>query len=128
MVPRTRLSRGFTLMELVVAMAVLAVMAAVSVPKLMDMRPQRLRRAAHELAMHIRLVRDYAIATQRHTWLVFNLGAERYAAYIEHPDNPGRANRIYLPHPVTGGNFIVTLDSGDFALSLIHISEPTRPY
>lgn len=107
--------RGFTLIELVVVTTVVAVLAAISIPKLLSFNARRVYIAAHELASHIKLARDTAMATQRRTWVDFDTSADSYSVYIEDPDDPGRGNRLWMTHPVTGGNFQVILGSGDAA-------------
>ena len=116
----SRRRKAFTLLELVVTTTILGIVAATAAPMFFHTTGRRLRRAAHDLATHIKLARDLAIATQRHTWVDFNTNHESYRIYIEDPDNPGRAHRIYVTHPVDGGNFVVALDSGEFDGVRIH--------
>ena len=115
MKPRTRNSGGFTLIELVVTITIAAIIAVTAVPAFMNMGNTRLWRASSELAEHIKMARSLAMATRRRTWIRFNTAGESYEMFIEHPDQPGRASRIAVTHPVTGASsFVVSLDQGEF--------------
>jgi len=109
---RTNNARSFTLMELAVATTIMVLIAMIAAPKLFNNRDHRLPRATHELALHIKMARDLAMATRRRTWVDFDPSSETYDVYIEHPSQPGRDNRIYVEHPVTGQDFRVVLDQG----------------
>ena len=109
--PRRR--AAFTLIELIVTTTVIVVIAAIVAPKMLGFRNRGVYAGAHELAGHIKMARDLATATRRRTWVDFDTSAESYSVYIEHPDNPGRAHRVWVTHPVTGGNFQVVLGTGD---------------
>ncbi len=105
---------AFTLLELIVATVIVAIVAALAAPALLSPASSRLRRAAAELVGHTRMARDLAMATRRRTWVAFFPGSNSYNVYIEHPSNPGKANRIYVANPLTGGNLSVALNTGDF--------------
>jgi hypothetical protein len=60
------------------------------------------------------MARDLAMATGRRTWVDFHTSSNSYDMYIEDPDDPGRSNRIRVAHPVTGGNFSVNLNTGEY--------------
>jgi prepilin-type N-terminal cleavage/methylation domain-containing protein len=108
--------QGFTLIELVVTTTILAILAVSAVPMFVHSTQQKLRRAAHELAMNIKLARDLAVSTHRKTWVSFDVANSWYQLYIESPTTPGRANRIDLANPVTGASpFRVSLNQGDAA-------------
>lgn len=72
--------RGFSLTELLVVVAILGLIALVSVPTLLQLMPQyRIRSAASEMAAGMRFVRQKALTT-RVPWKVqFDEGGERYA-------------------------------------------------
>jgi prepilin-type N-terminal cleavage/methylation domain-containing protein len=114
MTPRRR-TKGFTLLELIVVTTIVAVVAATAAPAFLHSARHRVSRAARELASHLRLARTLAITTRRRTWVTFQTGNERYLVRIEDPDNPGRDNRIWVEHPITGASqFRVVLNSGEF--------------
>jgi len=111
-----RPAAAFSFIELIVVITVVVILAVVTVPMFASMTEQRLRRASHELAMHLKLARDLAVATRRHTWVDFDAANEIYRVYIEDPNTPGRANRIWVPDPVTGSSQLqVTLNQGIWA-------------
>jgi type IV fimbrial biogenesis protein FimT len=65
-----RLQRGFTIMEMMVAIAILAIMAVVSVPTIRSWIPnQRLRSAANELYTNLQWAKLNAIQ-KNETWTV----------------------------------------------------------
>lgn len=109
-----RRALSFTVIELVVTMTVMAIVAAMTIPKLAGLSTRRLASASWQLATHIRFARDLAMATSRRTWVDFNVSGDSYSIYIEDPETPGRSARISATHPETGGAFDVTLNSGDF--------------
>jgi len=116
MKPRAGSSGGFTLIELIVTMTIAAIVAVTAVPAFLNMNNARLSRASSELAEHIKMARSLAMATRRRTWIRFNTAGESYEMFIEHPDQPGRASRIAVTHPVTGASsFVVALDQGEFS-------------
>ena len=111
--PRSR-TASFTVIELVVTLTIVAILAATAIPKLADLGTRRLAPASWRLATHIRFARNLAMTACRRTWVEFNVSANSYSVYIEDPDTPGRAARISATHPETGGDFNVSLNSGDF--------------
>ncbi|MFH1731180.1 MAG: prepilin-type N-terminal cleavage/methylation domain-containing protein [Planctomycetota bacterium] len=115
MKPRTGNSNGFTLIELIVTITIASIIAVTAVPAFMNMNNTRLWRASSELAGHIKMARSLAMATRRRTWIRFNTAGESYETFIEHRDQPGRASRIAVTHPVTGASsFVVSLDQDEF--------------
>lgn len=74
-----RSSRGYSLMELLVVVAIVGIVALITVPALLQLMPQyRIRSAAGETAAAIRMIRSQAVA-QRTPWRIqFDLGKNRY--------------------------------------------------
>ncbi|HJQ40597.1 MAG TPA: prepilin-type N-terminal cleavage/methylation domain-containing protein [Thermoanaerobaculia bacterium] len=75
-----RSERGFSMSELLVVVAILGLIALISVPALMQLMPQyRIRSAASELAAGMRFIRQKAMTT-RIPWKVqLDATGERYA-------------------------------------------------
>jgi len=81
---------GFTLVELVVTLAVAAVLAAVLVPMYVARLPEaRLRAAAHDLAGDLRLARSLAVADDKPYFVCFS-GSGAYQ--IDRVDDPAAAD------------------------------------
>ena len=74
-----RAERGYSLMELLVVVAIIGIVALVTVPALLQLMPQyRIRSAAGETAAAIRMIRSQAMA-QRTPWRIqFDLTNTRY--------------------------------------------------
>lgn len=60
---------GFTMIELLVCLAVIGIVATVAAPRLLDLNGQRLRTAARTLSADLRLLRSQAIRQQHPTSL-----------------------------------------------------------
>ena len=106
--------RAFTLMELIVTTTIVSIVSVTAAPFFINTVAQRLNTATHDLAIHLKLARDMAVAMQRTTWVDFDTGLDTYTVYIENPANPGRGHRLYATHPTDGGNFIVSLGTGTY--------------
>lgn len=66
--------RGFTLVELIVVLGIVAMIMLLALPRLGDLAPgQELRAAAEELRADIRRVRNTALAESRETVLMIDL-------------------------------------------------------
>lgn len=71
-----RRSTGFTLVELMVTIAVVAIIAAVAAPSLIAMRDQhRIRSAAEAIYSHIQFARTESIKQDRNLWVRSTAGA-----------------------------------------------------
>lgn len=78
--PCKQRERGVSLTELLVVVAILGLIALVSVPALMQLMPQyRIRSAASEMAAGIRFLRQKAMTTRVPWKVVFDDAGERYA-------------------------------------------------
>lgn len=66
--------RGFTLVELIVVLGIVAMIMLLALPRLGDLAPgQQLRATAEELSADIRRVRNAALAESRETVLVIDV-------------------------------------------------------
>lgn len=73
---------GFTLMEMIVVMAVVGIMAAIVAPRLRVSPQQRVRAAAVQLGQDLDLVRTRALSARRAVRVVFDAGNQRYDGYM----------------------------------------------
>ncbi|HWI41476.1 MAG TPA: prepilin-type N-terminal cleavage/methylation domain-containing protein [Verrucomicrobiae bacterium] len=101
--PTSRRDRGFTLIELSVVLLVLAVAAALVLPRLDITAEASLRRSARTLAATIRYVQDRAAVTRRSHTVVFDLATDRIT--VRQPpsekDEPNSSDP-FLDRPLLG--------------------------
>lgn len=88
---RSRRQRGFSLTETLTVVAILGLVALVTVPAMVQLMPQyRIRSASSEAAAALRMIRQKAITT-RTPWMVsFDAANERYAYYRLSAPNAAR--------------------------------------
>jgi prepilin-type N-terminal cleavage/methylation domain-containing protein len=71
--------RGFSLIELIVVIAIMLILSAVAVPTLVNALPgYRLRQASRKLCTHMRQARSMAVKQNRNIVLRFNTAASQY--------------------------------------------------
>jgi len=105
---------GFTLIELVAVLVIVAVLAAVAVPSLDAIGETRAAMAARQLLRDLTFARQRAVATGTRTWVVFDIDAETWSVLGEDPAAPGRAGATVLTDPATGRDHVQRLDAGSF--------------
>jgi type II secretion system protein H len=107
---------GFTMIEVLVVMVMIAIMAAVAIPKLGNVGSTRAAVAARMIARDLTYARERAIATGTRVWVVFNAGAQSYSVMSENPSSPGRAGAFVMADPnLSGKNYIQYLNTGEYA-------------
>ena len=112
---------GFTMIELMVVMAILAVMAAIVVPMASSAGTMQLRAALNVLAADLEYAKSLSISTgQRHV-VVFEKSGGVYTQYrIVVLDQAGNENPVH--HPLTQKpNYIVSFQT-DSRLSQVQIA------
>jgi general secretion pathway protein H len=91
MKPGTRNQRGFTLLELIVVLGILALVLAIAPPALAPALDQlRIRTAARDVAAALRLARNTAVSSGRETTLSLDVSERRIAVN-------DRTRRLALP-------------------------------
>lgn len=73
--------QGFTIIELLVVMAIIAVLAGIAVPRMRTSPRMHVRIAAQQLVRDAELTRNRALSVKRIARIQFNPGAGRYASY-----------------------------------------------
>lgn len=107
--PRRRRNHGrpgFSLLELVIVIAIIAVLMVVVSLKLANVQPQRDRLAADELAMHLRYGQQLALSRECNVKVIFSTVSNQYSIWIE--TNVG--SYAYAKDPVTQSNLAVIVD------------------
>jgi type II secretion system protein H len=80
----TRSQGGFTLVELFVGLALIAIMAAIAAPSMNKALPRiKLRRAAYQLTNDLQLARLKCISSNQQARILFNTGNDTYTRYLD---------------------------------------------
>ena len=70
--------QGLTLIEILVVLAIIALVTAISLPMVMGTSNAEMRSAARQLASGLRLARSEAVSQRRETFLVIDLAGRRF--------------------------------------------------
>ena len=77
-------NRGFTILELMVVIAIIAIMAALAVPNYLSWLPdRRLATGALDVLQGLQKSRSEAIKSNRNVIVTFNPGAESFRAFMD---------------------------------------------
>lgn len=109
---------GFTLIELVIIIVVLAIIAAVAIPRLGDVTSMKAAATAAKIKSDIRYAQELAMTRNRRTRVYFNGGlapAQGYAVAIDNSVLGTCSSFAVVADPTGSGNLSVTLSSGDYA-------------
>ena len=96
---RTSLYGGFTLIELIVVMLLVAIMSLIAIPVMNSMSDSRNGVAARTLLRGMTQARQQAVATGVRTWVIFDEAAETWSVLVEDPLTPGRLNAAVMTAP-----------------------------
>ena len=99
------LRRGFTAMEVVMAIVIIGILAALTIPRLESFYGIRLGGGVKKLVSDVRYVQQVAISRHTNARIVFDIGNDRYEAQAE--TSPGSGAWQYIPDPFTRANMIV---------------------
>ena len=75
---------GFTVIELVIVMAILVIMVGIVAPRMQITASRRVEGMAHQMAAHLELARSNALGKRLLTQVVFDEVARTYTAYVDH--------------------------------------------
>ena len=110
---------GFTLVELVLIMLVLAVIAAAVIPRIGDTAAMRMSATARKVQSDIALAQSLAMTGGQRYRVYFNLAPAPAAGYAVVNDADGDANwgeaGEFARDPVDGASLSVTLNVGNYA-------------
>ncbi|MHC5112890.1 MAG: pilus assembly FimT family protein [Planctomycetota bacterium] len=110
---RPRAGGGFSLVELVAVMVVIAILAATAVPAISNFTDSRASAAGHMLLHDVTFARQHAVATGTITWVKFDAAAETWTVQAE-TGLAGKANAVTMTDVATNANYVKTLGAGDF--------------
>ena len=77
-------TQGFTVVELVIVMAILVIMVGIVAPRLQVSPSRRVEGMAHQMAAHLEMARSNALGKRLKTEIVFDENARTYTAYVDH--------------------------------------------
>lgn len=111
-----RNASGFTLMELMIAVAVISILAAVAIPNYISWLPKRyLQSSAVDVQHAIHLAKSTAIRESRDVVLAFDPANENYLAFVD-TDEDGSQDadeRTIRNRPMSPGIDLQGTDFGD---------------
>ncbi|MFH0777646.1 MAG: prepilin-type N-terminal cleavage/methylation domain-containing protein, partial [Candidatus Eisenbacteria bacterium] len=76
------MTRGFTLVELVVVMVLIAVVVAVSYVKLADHDEMKLHGASRKIISDVRYAQSLALARRTRAGVTFNISDNNYSVFL----------------------------------------------
>jgi len=105
----SRLQRGFTLVEIIVVVVILAITALVAIPVFGTAADMQVRSAADKIAADIDYAKGLAITRQKHYTVKFFPGEEKYQVQ----DADGNVDGNVIEHPLRPGeNFVEDFKNG----------------
>jgi prepilin-type N-terminal cleavage/methylation domain-containing protein len=109
-------SRGFSLVELIAVTIIAAILAVVAIPSYAAVTASRTAYATRQIIRDIGYARERAVATGTRTWVVFNVGLNRYSILAENPSSPGRSGAIALADPAnTAATYLQILGTAQYS-------------
>ncbi len=77
-------AHGFTVVELVIVMAITVIMVGIVAPRLQVSPSRRVEGMAHQMVAHLEMARSNALGKRLMTQVVFDQTARTYTAYVDH--------------------------------------------
>lgn len=94
-------ARGFTLIELTLILIAIPILSVVSVTSLSGLTTSRQNVAATQVRTALIYAQQWAIGSGNDTWVLFDAATDLVSVFVEDPANPGKANRLEMPDPLT---------------------------
>ena len=92
-----RKNAGFTLIELVVVIAIIAILSAVAIPNFFNWRRNaQMRASAEELLSVVQLTKLRAVKERTNCVVFFDTGDDNYVAFVDNGAGGGTANNEVL--------------------------------
>ncbi len=103
------MKRGFTVLELVMVILVVAILAVVTTVRMPDLTNTRIRLAAKKIQSDIRYAQRLAMNTQLRTAMRFDIATDTYFIQIE-------SNALWPPakDPLSQKDFVVRLNTAEY--------------
>lgn len=115
--PGQQIADGFTLIELMIVLVILAVAAAIAVPMASSAGSLQVRSAANMVAADLEYAKSLAIGTGQHHRVKFDAGAESYQIEMRKADGTYEV----IKHPVKKGFDYIVSFSTDRRLGQVNI-------
>lgn len=113
---RVRLcGRGFSLVELIVMIVLLAIISAVAIPRFANAASSQLGEATRTMGREILYARDRAMSTGTTHWVSINVSSSTYTLMVDNSASPGFAGATTITDPGTRGSFTRTLNQNELA-------------
>lgn len=77
-------ARGFTIIELIIVMAVTMILSSIVTPRLKVSPTRRVEGMARQIAAQLEMARSNALGKRLMTQVVFDVTARTYTAYVDH--------------------------------------------
>lgn len=113
-----RHERGFTLIEMILVLALLVIVSAVAAPRLGDLTARKGEGAARKLQSDVAYAQELAMTRNQRYRVYFNTAPAPAAGYAVVNDADGDGNwgeaGEFAASPTSSGNLSVTLDAGPY--------------